>query len=235
MPAPVDAGSFPMWPTILGIGGTLIGLIVGFGLNELSFVIRSSREDRRTIGKALADLMEIRHHLKTLPLAIESLKASLPGPITAYDELMLRKAIWFFLPNTDGLQKRYEDAVSAVAGEFPMLAFDLRSKDAIGPLIGRLRGTLPIDPKDAQLWLKIEDEVVRLSIPKLNDLILELAKLHSRETAKDVDGILKKPFEKPTELIQFFGDNFAAAIAAAQASQGNSGAPEAAKTPGQPT
>jgi hypothetical protein len=66
MPGPTDAGSFPMWPTILGIGGTLIGLIVGFGLNELSFVIRSSREDRRTIGKALAELMEIRQQLSPI-------------------------------------------------------------------------------------------------------------------------------------------------------------------------
>lgn len=235
MLAPANAVSLSLWPFVIGILGTLIGLIVGFLLNELSSAIRSSREDRRTIGKALAELMEVRHHLKTLPLAIEALKASLPGPITPYDEFMLRKAIWFFLPNTDGLQKRYEDAVSAVAGEFPMLAFDLRSKDAIGPLIGRLRGTLPIDPKDAQLWLKIEDEVVRLSIPKLDELILELAKLHRRETVKHVDAILKKPFEKPTELVKFFADNFAAAIAAAQASQANAGAPEAVKAPGQPT
>src|ERR1039458_10177399 len=115
MPTPADAGSLPFWLTILGIGGTLTGLIVGFGLNELSSVIRTSREDRRTIGKALAELLEVRHHLKILPLAIESLKTSLPGPIAAHDEFMLRKCLWFFLPNTEGLQIRYEDAVSAVA------------------------------------------------------------------------------------------------------------------------
>ena len=235
MPTPADAGSLPFWLTILGIGGTLTGLIVGFGLNELSSVIRTSREDRRTIGKALAELLEVRHHLKTLPLAIEALKASLPGPIGAHDEFMLRKAIWFFLPNTEGLQKRYEDAVSAVAGEFPTLAFELRSKDAIGPLIGRLRGTLPIDPKDSPLWLKMEDEVVRLSIPKLDDLIRELANLHRRSTAKDVKAILKNPFEIPTELVKFLTDNFAAASAAAQAAQGNAPAPVVAKAPGQST
>ncbi|MGH9739352.1 MAG: hypothetical protein ACRD4X_12325 [Candidatus Acidiferrales bacterium] len=128
MPVPADVGSLPFWLTILGIGGTLAGLLVGFGLNELSSVIRTSREDRRTIGKALAELLEVRHHLKTLPLAIESLKASLPGPIAAHDEFMLRKAIWFFLPNTEGLQKRYEDAVSAVAGEFPTVGDTLIAK-----------------------------------------------------------------------------------------------------------
>lgn len=228
MPAPTDAGSFPMWPTILGIGGTLIGLIVGFGLKELSSVIRSSREDRRTIGKALAELLEVRHHLKTLPLAIESLKASLPGPISGYDEFMFRKAIWFFLPNTDGLQKRYEDAVSAVAGAFPTLAFELRSKDAIGPFIGRLRETLPIDPKDVPLWLKMEDKIIRLSMPKLDELIRELAKLHKRTTAKDVKAILKEPVEVQKELEKFYTEMFAAAIATAQAAQANAPAPEPA-------
>jgi hypothetical protein len=235
MPTPVEVGSFSLWPSILGIGATLIGLVVGFLLNELSSVIRSSHEDRRTIGKALAELMEVRHHLKTMPLAIGSLKASLPGPITPYDEFMLRKAIWFFLPNTEGLQKRYEDAVTAVAGEFPILAFDLRSKDAIGPLMGRLRGTLPIDPKDAQLWLKIEDELVHLSIPKLDELILELSKLHRRKTTKQVEAILEKPFEKPKELVKFFADNFALAISAAQAKPTSADVPQAAKVPGQPT
>lgn len=223
--------SSSLWSYVLGVSGTLLGLVIGFLLNELSSVIKSGREDRRTIGKALAELLEVRHHLKTLPLAIDSLKESLPGPISAYDEFMLRKALWFLLPNTEGLQKRYEDSVSAVAGEFPMLAFGLRSKDAIGPIIGRLRGTLPVEPKDAQLWLKIEDEVVQLSIPKLDELILELAKLHRRSTARDVKAMLEKPFEKPKEFIKFFADNLAAAVAAAQANQAiASPAPVAAKT-----
>ncbi|GEM_PF-1770421 len=235
MLAPADANSSSLWSYILGISGTLIGLVIGFLLNELSSLIRSGREDRRIIGKALAELLEVRHHLKTLPFAIDSLKESLPGPITPYDEFMLRKAIWFLLPNTEGLQKRYEDAVSAVAGEFPMLAFGLRSKDAIGPLIGRLRGALPVEPKDAQLWLKIEDELVQLSIPKLDELILELAKLHSRATANEVKATLNKPFEKPKEFIKFFADNLAAAIAAAQANPANTATPDATNVAEQPT
>jgi hypothetical protein len=153
--------------------------------------------------------------LKTLPVAIDSLKESLPGPISPYDQFMLRKALWFLLPHTEGLQRRYGDAVSAVAGEFPMLAFGQRSNDAIGPMIGRLRGTLPVEPKDAQFRLKIEDEVVQLSNPKLDELILELAKLHRRSIARDVEAMLKKPFQKPEEFIKFFADNLAAAIAEA--------------------
>ena len=65
-----SSASSPLWSYVLGISGTLIGLVIGFLLNELSSAIKSGREDRRTIGKALAELLEVRHHLKTLPVTI---------------------------------------------------------------------------------------------------------------------------------------------------------------------
>jgi hypothetical protein len=49
-----------LWPYVLGVTGTQIGLVVGFLLNELSSVIKNGHEDRRTIGKALAVLLEVR-------------------------------------------------------------------------------------------------------------------------------------------------------------------------------
>jgi hypothetical protein len=58
-------------------------------------------------------------------------KNLMPATIPAQDEIMLRNVLWTFLfPNTEGMQKRYEDAVSTVAAFLPLLAYDLRSKDA---------------------------------------------------------------------------------------------------------
>lgn len=208
-----------IWPAILAVIGTLLGLIVGFGLNEVSYFLRIRREDQRTISKTLAELLDVRHLLRFQPLAVETLKKALPVGIAAHDEVMLRNALSMFIPSTEGMQKRYEDAVSAVSAFLPLLAYDLRSKDVAGPLLGRLRSTLPIEPATAPLWLKMEDEVVKMALPKLEELILELAKLHSRKTAKEVATLLKKPTEAPTEFEQFLRQTILAMAAQAQTTQ----------------
>jgi len=201
--------------------GTLLAVILGFSLNEVSSLIRTRREDRRTISKTLAELLEVRHFLRFLPLTVETLKKIVPGPIPAHDEVMLRHVLWTLIPNTEGMQKRYEDAVTAVSAFLPLLAFDLRSKDMIGPFLGRLRGAIPIEPNAAPLWLKMEDEIVRIALPKLEELIQELADLHRMETADNVRTLLKQPFEPPREFENLLRETFAAmaAQAAAQAAQ----------------
>jgi hypothetical protein len=40
-----------LWPPILGMVGTLLKLIVGFGLSEASLLLRTRREDRRTLAR----------------------------------------------------------------------------------------------------------------------------------------------------------------------------------------
>jgi hypothetical protein len=181
-----ESTPFDAWPTIIGIGGTLIGLVVGFGLNEMSSLIRANRETRRTFGSALSELLEVRHQLRMLPIAIQSIKKMIPGAMNPVEEFALRKALWSVIPSPQGLQKRYDVAVSAIAGEYPTLAFELRSKDTMAPLLGHLRGALPIEPKDVSVWLEVEDGLIGMAIPKLDESIVELARLHKRSTARYV-------------------------------------------------
>jgi hypothetical protein len=230
MPTPTDAGTITIWVAVLTMVGTLLGLILGFGLNELSHLVRTRRDDLRTVNKTLAELLDVRPLLGLLPFTIETLKMVVPGPIAAHDEVMLRHVIWTLAPNTEVMQKRYEEAVSAVSAFLPVLAFDLRSKDMIGPLLGRLRGTIPIEPNAAPFWLKMEDEVVRFAIPKLEESIQEVANLLGRKTAKEVRTLLKKPFEPPQEFTQFLTETFTAMSAAAQAQA----AAQAAQAPPEP-
>jgi hypothetical protein len=219
-----DSVSFSPWPTLLGIGGTLAGLVVGFGLNEMSSIIRGNREARRTVGSALTELLEVRHELRMFPLALKSLKETIPIPITAVDEFTVRKVLSALIPDGEGLQNRYASAVSAVAGEFPTLAFGLRSKDAMGPLLGRLRGSLPIEAKDMSLWLKIEDGLIAMAIPKLDELIMELAAIHGRSTVRHVKPILRKPAELDPEFAAVLRGALEPVIAAFRASQGSGAA-----------
>jgi hypothetical protein len=231
--APVAKDSAVLWPAILTAIGALLGVILGFGLNEVSYLIRTRREDLRTISKTLAELLEVRHLLRILPLAVATLKKVIPGPISAPDEVMLRHVLWTFIPNTEGIQKRYEEAVSAVAAFVPLLAYELRSKDAVGPILGRLRSMVPNEPGAAPMWLQFEDEIVKFSLPKLEELLLQLAKLHGRKTAKEVEALLKRPFEPPAEFEKFMSTVIAAAVAQAAAAQAAQTRPGAAPTPPQ--
>jgi hypothetical protein len=209
MPASTNAGAISSWPAIVTLVGTLLGLILGFCLNELSYFVRTRRDDRRTISKALAELLEVRHILRSLPLAVEALKRTLPSEIAAHEEVILRRVLRTFIPNAEGMQERYEEAVSAVSAFLPVLAFDLRSRDMVGPFLDWLHDAGPIEPNDAPFFLKLEDEIVRQAIPKLEELIKELATIHGWKTAKEVKILLMKPSESLQEFEIFLKGNFA--------------------------
>jgi hypothetical protein len=49
----------------------LLAVAIGWLLNELSSLIRLRREDRRSAGPVLTDLLEIRHKLITLNEAVK--------------------------------------------------------------------------------------------------------------------------------------------------------------------
>jgi hypothetical protein len=199
-----------LWTAIFGMAG----LMIGFALNELSTLIKLRRDDRRVIGKALAELLEVRFMLLLRPTAINSLKASLPAvKFSAHDEFMIRKAFSFLVPDSEGLHKRYDEAVSAVSGILPLLAFELRSKDIMAPVLQRMRENLPITPELAPYFIAIEDMVLETAAPKLGELIEELAKLHGWKSSKKVKKILTTPFELPEEIKK----NLAVQVMAAKA------------------
>lgn len=192
---------------------TLLGLAGGFAFNECSNFLRNRREDRRNLSKALAELLDVRHFLRLMPVVVGSLKRTLPGAsaMTAQDEMKLRSVLRALLPSPESMHQRYEDAVSAVAAFLPLLAFDLRSKDMLGPMLAGLYTNIPIEPNAAPFLLKVEDEIVRAAVPKLEELIQELAKLHGRKTAKEVKKLLAKPLDPLSEFQSFLTEAFSPA------------------------
>lgn len=209
----MSADSGTSWSAAIGVIGTLGGMIVGFALNELSYVLRTRREDRRILGRALAELLEIKHYVEAMPTVMKAVRAAGQNLIPPEAELALRNIFETFFPHFDSLQKRYEDAVSSVSGPFPVLAFRLRAKDSLTPILGKVRGMIPAEPAAAHLWLQMEDQIVQESIPLLKQLILEMAKLHGRSTYRAVCSTLSKSGELPKEL----SDLLARMIAQAQA------------------
>jgi len=197
------------WSVVVGILGALGGTITGFCLNELSYVLKSRREDQRTIGRALAELLEVMHFAEVVPETMKTFKNMLPASISPEHEIALRNAIEILLPSSDSLQKRYDDAVSSVSGAFPLLAYRLRSKDVIRPIIKTMRQAMSADSNAAKLWLNLEDKLVKATLPALKALILELAKRHGRATFKDVSSRLAKPNEISQEHTDILAPIFA--------------------------
>src|ERR1700722_9053697 len=116
----------------------LIGVIVGWGLHELSDIIRLRREDKRAAGKVLAELLNLRRSIRAIPLAIDELRKVTKIPPESEHALHS-----FYAPimaqATEGLSERYNAAIDLLAGPFPLLAYELRSKDRLRPFSGELR------------------------------------------------------------------------------------------------
>jgi hypothetical protein len=177
----------------------LAGVAVGWGLNQCGqwFVFR--RDERKPIGRALTDLLEVRHRLLAIPRAVELMAAKLKLPADAHAPLKM--ALGALFPSNEGLAKRYEESVSLVSGMNPILGFRLRSQDVVGPLLQRLRTmALQDSPQTVTMFSRMEDHLVRQLSPHLELLIRELAREHGWWTWWKIKKRLKQPLEIPEEF-----------------------------------
>ena len=203
-----------MWPSLLAaVLGTLVGTLFGFALNELSYVMRTRREDRRLLGRALNELLEIRHQSKMVPTLMETLRALIPAAVPATVDFELRKALREMTSNLVGdLQKRYAETVSAISGAFPVLAYELRSKDVLMPLLKMVAPFVPANDATAiEAFIKMEEEVTRVSVPVIEDLIRRVASMCGKKTRREADAALAVRFELPRSTEKFFESVFSAA------------------------
>jgi hypothetical protein len=125
--------------------------------------------------------------------------AKLKLPVDAHASL--RAALEALFPPDEGLAKRYEESVSLVSGMNPLLAFRLRSKAVVGPLLQRLRTmALQDSPQTVLMFSKMEDYLVRQLLPHLDLLIRELAWEHGLWTWLRTRERLRRPLEIPEEF-----------------------------------
>jgi len=179
----------------------LAGVAVGWGLNQCGqwFVFR--RDERKAIGRALADLLEVRHRLLAIPKALEAMTSRLG--MSADAQAPLRVIFGALFPRDEGLTKRYEESVNLVAGTNPILAYRLRSQDMVGPFLQQLRALAAQDgPQSIALFGTVEDHLLRQLNPHLERLIRELAKRHGWRTRWETNRRLQEHFEVPEEFWQ---------------------------------
>ena|ERR1035437_1642688 len=177
----------------------LAGVAVGWGLNQCGQWLVFRRDERKPIGRALTDLLEVRHRLLAIPKAVELMAEKLKLPSDAYAPIKVVLAALF--PPDEGLAKRYEESVSLVAGMNPILAFRLRSQDVVGPFLQRLRTMAMHDsPQAVTMFSKMEDYLIQQLSPHLEALIRELAWEHGWWTWWKTRERLKRPLEIPEQF-----------------------------------
>jgi hypothetical protein len=208
------ATSSSSWTTIIPIMGTLAGVAAGFLANEASHLIRTKREDRNVLGRTLSDLLEIRHHLRAIPEVIGLVRSRFPAALPTEVNFGMRQILRALLPDIAALSKRFDEAVSGVAGPFPLLAFELRSKDALSRALAILASFGASDVKAQAVLVDVEDMMIRSTLPVLNDLILRTAKMHSRNTLEETKQSLVRQFELPKEADQVVTHLFKTAVEA---------------------
>jgi len=179
----------------------LVGVGAGWMLNQFGqwFVFR--RDERKAIGKALADLLDIRHRLLSMSRVVDMLSQRFGMPTEA--KPYIRAAFEQFFPADAELAKRYSESVALVAATDPVLGYRLRSKDMVSPLLNQLRAiALATGPEAGTLFTKLESELMRHIEPQFEELIRLLARRHGWRTWWQVRGVSEKPLEIPEDLIK---------------------------------
>lgn len=184
----------------LSVIAPLIGVVLGSALTGLGAYLKQKGERKRTIAVALADLLEIRHRLVAIDVIFGQIRARVDVP----PEVMpaLRNFFDSFLLPNDGLDDRYDRAISLLAGIDPVLAFSLRSKNAFPRLLGSLRNLAIGSGANLQEFESLESTLRLAVAPNLNTAAIELARHHSWSTRRRVQRLVATTGEIPPEVTQ---------------------------------
>ncbi len=193
---------------------SVVTLLVGWLLNEASHRRREISSDKRAISRAIADLLEVRNRTLFLNAYLDEVAKRFKIPNEA--QLIMIALLDNLLPNTESLQKRYNDSIDAVASADPVLGFRLRSKDELPNYLKTLRQLVSQDPNSARLYPQFEAQLMDLIKSPMDEAILELAKVHGWRTRRKVKTFLNEPIVDKEQLDQFLSKLQAMVPAASQ-------------------
>lgn len=177
----------------------VLALFVGFLLNEVSQRFRNRRQHKGALGRAIADLLEIRHQALAVSTIIRELQRRYKIPNQVIPSLMV--GLNSILPKYEVLQDRYNKAVDVISETDPILAFQLRSKDVIQPMFSYLRLIGSGDALASTVFEKIETDMMPRMLKVIEDTLLQVAFSHRLKTWWNVRKVIQRKDEAvPPEL-----------------------------------
>jgi hypothetical protein len=102
----------------------LLGVLVGWLLNELSSAFRIRKEDKRTLRRSIATLLYLRSQMATMISVLQSVKQFSASP---NEHERSRQYILELYTLSENFEKQIEGALEEIAVVDPLLANDLRS------------------------------------------------------------------------------------------------------------
>lgn len=183
---------------LAGLVMPLLGVLLGAFITGTGALWRARAERKKAIANALSDLLEVRHHVLAFEtvLRVANSKLELPSEIVP----MLRILAAKLSPLDPDVHKRYSEAVTVLAGIDPILAFQIRAKDAAPQLIESFRALsneAGIPPSELA---SLETAFKEMITPSLNEAILELARHHGWSTGRRVERLIRRAPESLPEL-----------------------------------
>lgn len=156
---------------------SLGSVVIGWLLSELGHYRRGRSAAKAAVGRALSELLEIRHYLRAINLVFREIRERLPLPPSE----VLRGMVWIqhLMPADPKLPERFTAAVTEIAATHPLLAFELRSKDEIPSYLLKLRSLQVPESGDSPIQLAVDEVISRSLIDTLEKSIRELAFSHS--------------------------------------------------------
>ena len=172
----------------LSVIAPLIGVVLGSVITGIGAYVRARAERKRVIGRALSDLLEIRHQAVGIELVLREVRSRIAVPEEVIQSF--RTHMNAVVPVDVEVHRRYDEAISLLSGVDPLLAFNLRSKNKVSHFMDTLRG-VSASIGAAPTQIESVEAMLRLAImPALDDAVLELANRHSLNTARRVKKLI---------------------------------------------
>lgn len=179
----------------------LIGVVLGGALSGITAHLRARRERKRVLASALSDLLEVRHRVVSVELLLQRVAAI--ARIEPQHLSAIRDVIESLAPLDDAVHSRYDTAITLLAEVDPVLAFDLRSKNAFPRVLSVLRAVATQADANLAEFEAFESLLRSAAAPGLNGAIQKLAWSHSIVTAVKVKRLLRRTQELPPDVDAF--------------------------------
>ncbi|HEY4321706.1 MAG TPA: hypothetical protein VGM77_11090 [Gemmatimonadales bacterium] len=179
----------------------LISGLIGFGFGEARSWRIDSKDRHRAIGRALSDLLEVWHLLRTTNSFTKALREQLALP-----PQVLRPAVTMileFLPTDPELPKRYEEAMILLAGDNPLMAHRLRRIANIPEVLGRIQ-KLANDSNDLVTFEMLDQMRETDMLEALEESLTTLSTEHDKSTKTEMAKALATPLDlsKMDEIVE---------------------------------
>jgi len=179
---------------------TVSALIIGWCLREVSQLFRTTKEYKQAIANALSLLLEVRFQILHLENLLHIFKKE---GLPEEEVPAVRAQVQEITSWGNDLSEKYDYALETIAKHEPLVAYEYRSKASYPLLIKKLKDLATQQSIPMEIFDKMESQLNFLILPRMNELVTELAKMHSRKNYKEVKRIIEMGFELPDDFYTY--------------------------------